>query len=189
MVVGVLATDGEDFVSDKHAEQAQRAHEAGLDVWHYHFCRPENDPAGVGEASHFWAHVKPHYQRGDRLVLDVEQRHPQGLAALCSYVASVDTRLHNISGVAAVGYTFDSLLREAGRHLQVISGHWWIAKPDGLLAPLGAGRRCIARQVRLDGVGKGPVHFAGVEGYDVDQLKWWYARALAADRRRRHKSP
>ena len=178
LLVGILATDGVDFTSERHAEDAAHAHEAGLKVWHYHFCRPERDPAAAGEMNHFWSYVKPWYKHGDRLVLDVEQRHPNGASGLVGYVGESDAKLDRISGVQCVGYTFDALLRETGPRLQVRSREWWIAKPDGFLFPLGAGRKCIARQVRLDGVGKGPVHFAGVEGYDVDQLARWYLRTL-----------
>lgn len=188
MLVAILATDGPGFVNPRHAEDAAHAHGAGLDVWHYHFCRPEVDPSAIGEAAHFWRTVRSYYHPGDRLVLDVEQRHPRGLAALAEYTARVDSKVHTISGVHPAGYTYDSLFREVGRQFQVASGDWWIAKPDGVLLPLLHGRRAIARQVRLDGVGKGPVRFPGVEGYDVDVLARWYARRVARDRARRHKS-
>lgn len=188
MLVGILCTDGVGFVSERHKDDAAHAHEAGLDVWHYHFARPEQDPGGIGEAGHFWANAKPAYHAGDRLVIDLERWHPAGVGALPGYLAGLDTKLHHISGIEAAGYTFDSMLREVGRELQVKSGDWWIAKPDGALLPLLGGRRCIARQVRLDGVGKGPSRFPGVEGFDVDRLAFWYARRLAADRARRRKS-
>ena len=188
MLVGVLATDGVDFVSPAHAEQAAHAHEAGLDVWHYHFARPGNLFETQSQMEHFWQTVKPRYHAGDRLVLDIETLPLVGDLRLIPFTHALDDKLHHISGVQAVGYTYDSLLREAGRDLQIKSGAWWIAKPDGLLLPLGAGRKCIARQVRLDGVGKGPSRFPGVEGFDVDELAFWYARRLAADRRRRRQS-
>lgn len=185
LLVAILATDGERFVSDRHGIDAEDAHSAGLIAWHYHFARPEMDPDAIGEAAHFWQTVKPHWRAGDRLVLDVERQHPRGLTGLIKYVRELDVKLHHISGQEAIGYTYDSLLRECGPMLQVLSRQWWIAKPDGILWPLGAGRRCLARQVRLDGYGKGPLHVPGVVGFDVDQLKRWYLRELRRELRRR----
>lgn len=187
-LVAILATDGLDFTSDRHATDAAHAHEAGLIVWHYHFARPEADPAGAGEAAHFWQHARPHYQPGDRLVLDLERHHPSGRAGLISYTHQLAGRLHNISGVHAVGYTYDSLLRETGPGWQVASSDWWIASPSYRPRRLGAGRRMIARQTRLDGAGVGPERFPGVTGFDVDQLALWYSRRLARERRRRGKA-
>lgn len=183
-LVGVLATDGSDFTSPKHAEQAAHAHEAGLRVWHYHFCRPERDPQATGEAAHFWRTVKPHYQRGDRLVIDVERTHPQGMPGLVSYVRAIDGHLHSISGVACACYVPDSMFRDAGLGLQVISGDFWIASWGGRVARLGHGRRMIAQQISDGQDGFEPKRFPGIGACDTNRLQRWYLRRLRRDRRR-----
>lgn len=182
LVVGILATDGESFISEQHAEQAAHAHEAGLRAWHYHFCRPEADPTATGEAAHFWRNVKPWWRDGDRLVLDVEVMHPLGPGNLVEYVRRVDTLLHNISGVASCCYMPDSMFRLCGPKLQVISSDFWIASWGGRVARLGHGRRMVAQQTAGGKEGE-PRHYPGVQGaVDLDRLQRWYARRLQRSR-------
>jgi lysozyme len=184
-LVMILATDGVVFTSPKYVDQANHAHEAGVAVWHYHFCRPEVDPAATGEASHFWTVVKPHYRPGDRLVLDVERRHPGGAKGLIDYTHSLDGKLQKISGVHAVAYTYDSLLREVGHRWQVSSGDWHVASYGSRPAPLGWGRRMVAWQYTDGLVGPEPHRFAGIGPCDGNRLAFWYARKLQRAARRR----
>jgi hypothetical protein len=188
IVAGVLATDGTGFTSPAHAEQAAHSHEAGLDVWHYHFARPEQNPTGAGEMGHFWRVVKPCWRRGGRLVLDVERMHPKGIAALVSYVRELDTRLHGISGVAEACYMPDSLFRQCGPGLQIISGDFWIASWGGKVARLGRGRRMIAQQISNGQEGFEPFRYPGIGACDTNRLQQWYARRLVRDRARRHRA-
>jgi hypothetical protein len=178
-----LATDGLNFVSMRYAEQARRAHEAGLMVWHYHFCRPESNPLENGEAAHFWRTVRPYWRHGDRLVIDLERMHPQGPQGLVEYLATFDSRLHHISGIAATCYIPDSLFRQCGPRLQVISGDFHIASWGGNVARLGAGRRMIAQQITGGKPGESPVHLPGISGVvDVNRIQRWYARKLLSGR-------
>lgn len=179
MLVMILATDGPDFVSDKHAEQAAHAHEAGLRVWHYHFCRPEADPTAHGEMGHFWGQVKPHFHPGDRLILDVERMHPLGLGPLKDYVRALDATLHHISGIAQATYIPDSLFRQLGPALQIISGDFHIASWGGTVARLGYGRRMIAQQVSNGAEGTPPFRLPGIGSCDTNRLARWNARWLA----------
>lgn len=188
VVVALKATEGTDWTDPTHAARAQAAHGAGLDVWHYHFAHPDTDPDAVGEAAHFWAVAKPHYQAGDRLVLDVELHHPGGAAGLVRYTAALDAHLHHISGVHPVLYTYDALLRETGPSWQVSSGDWWVANYSRKPARLGSGRRMIAWQYTDGEVGGDPKRFAGIGQCDGDRLSFWYSRQVVADRRRRGKS-
>lgn len=164
--IGVLATDGERFVSDKHAEQSAHAHEAGLHVVHYHFARPEDDPRAVGEAAHFYGAVKPHFVRGDRVVIDFERAHPEGPAALGRYGQQLDDRLLTISGHEAIGYSFWDFLLNAGRELRVNSGWWWVARYGARILWLPGGRKLWSQQY-TDGIaGPEPHRFAGIGNCD-----------------------
>jgi hypothetical protein len=183
-IVGILCTDGLNFVSPTYAEQAAEAHAAGLRVWHYHFARPEQDPHGNGEATHFWKHAKPHYRPGDRLSLDVERSHPNGTGALVSYVRHLDAMLHDVSGIHQVLYMPDSLFRQCGPALQVLSGDYWIASWGGKVARLGHGRRMVAQQISNGQEGFTPFTVPGIGACDTNRLQWWYARRLRREHRR-----
>jgi Glycosyl hydrolases family 25 len=185
LLVGILATDGDGFVSPTYVDQVNAAHEAGLTVWHYHFCRPEVGPDGLGEMAHFWRTVQPHFRPGDRLVLDVERLPPGGPAVLVHYVAQVDARLHNISGQAAIGYMPDSMFRSCGPRLQIIGGDWWIASWGGRVARLGAGRRMIAQQISDGKDGFEPKRIPGIGACDTSRLQFWARRRLVKQRARR----
>lgn len=185
LVVGVLATDGLRFDSPAHADQAAHAHEAGMSVWHYHFCRPEANPTGAGEVTHFWRTAKPFYQPGDRLVLDVERMHPGGLAQLVAYVRRLDISLHRLTGIAQATYMPDALFRRCGPELQVISGDFWIASWGGRVRPLGHGRRMIAQQISNGQEGFEPFRYPGIGACDTNRLQRWYMRRLLRDRARR----
>lgn len=180
LLIAIKATEGTDWIDPRYVENVTHAHGAGLAVWHYHFAHPDSDPDAVGEAGHFWRTVEPHYHPGDRLVLDIELHHPEGAAGLCRYTAALDQHLIRISGIHAVAYTYDALLRETGPHWQVVSGDWWIANYGGRVRRLGAGRRMVAQQIadnaRVPGI-LGPV--------DQSRLQLWYARQYAKRLHRR----
>lgn len=182
LVVGVLATDGVDFTSPEHAGQAARSHEAALRVWHYHFARPEKAGTPGQEMAHFWGRVKGQWKRGDRLVLDVERMHPAGVGALTKYVRELDSQLHTISGIAQACYMPDSLFRQCGPALQVISGDFWIASWGGTVARLGHGRRMIAQQISDGKEGTPPLRYPGIGPCDTNRLQRWYTRRLLADK-------
>ena len=189
VVVGVLCTDGLDFYSDKHAEQARHAHEAGMVVWHYHFARPEANPSGTGEAAHFWRRARPQYQAGDRLVLDVERMHALDgeppYSHLVAYVHRIDRTLHEISGVHEAPYMPDSLFRGCGPSLQPLSGDFWLASWGGKIARLGHGRRMIAQQISNGAEGEQPFSYPGIGACDTNRLQRWTLRQLERERRLR----
>lgn len=187
LIVGVLCTDGLDFVSPTHAEQAARSHDAGLPVWHYHFARPEADPDGNGEMTHFWKHAKPHYRPGDRLILDVERQHPDGPGGLVRYVRHIDYMLHRISGIHEAAYMPDSLFRQCGPNLQILSGEFWIASWGGTVRPLGHGRRMIAQQISNGKEGTRPFSYPGIGPCDTNRLQRWYTRQLLHERAQRRR--
>lgn len=187
-LVMLKATEGVDWIDPTHADRAAAAHGYGLDVWHYHFAHPDTDPSSVGEAAHFWQVVRPHYQPGDRLVLDIELHHPDGPGGLVTYTTELDRHVINISGVHPAAYTYDALLRETGARWQVVSGDWLIANYGGRVRRLGAGRRMVSQQYTDGQVGGKPQRFAGIGQCDGNRLAWWYSRKLAAERRRRHKA-
>lgn len=188
MLVMALATDGPSFVSDKHAEQAAHAHEAGLRFWHYHFARPEEDSTGQGEMAHFWGNTVAHFHPGDRLLLDVEKMHPMGVEALIAYVRKLDSTLHHISGVACAVYMPDSMFRQCGPALQIISGDFHIASWGGRVRRLGHGRRMVAQQVSNGEEGTPPFRMPGIGRCDTNLLPRWNARWLAGHPGVGHKS-
>jgi GH25 family lysozyme M1 (1,4-beta-N-acetylmuramidase) len=187
-LVAIKATEGTGWVSATHAARCAAAHAHGLEVWHYHFAHPDTDPSEAGEAGHFWRTVRPHFHPGDRLVLDIELRHPDGPAGLARYTTALDSRLIHISGVHAAGYTYDALFRETGGIWQISSGDWWIANYNGRPSRLGHGRRMIAWQQNDGEVGPGPKRYAGIGQCDGDRLQYWYARRLAKERARRRQA-
>lgn len=186
LVIGVLASDGESFVSPSYAQQVAHAHEAHLQVWHYHFCRPESDPNAIGEMGHFWKTVRGHYKRGDRLVLDVERNHPAGPMGLVKYVHRCDHVLHQLSGIHQVTYMPDSLFRSCGSGLQTLSKEFWIASWGGRVARLGAGRRMIAQQINDGQDGYPPLRYPGIGSCDMNRLQLWYTRRLMRQRKELH---
>lgn len=188
LLVAIKATEGTSGLQSKYAERVAAAHGRGLGVWHYHFAHPDTDPGEGGEASHFWTNVRPHFHAGDRLVLDVELRHPGGPAGLIAYTSTLDARLLHISGQASILYTYDALLRETGPKFRTKSGEVWLAKYGGWVWPLGGGRRMIARQYTDGEAGGDPKRYAGIGQCDGDRLQRWYFRQLLRERRRRGKS-
>lgn len=156
-LVALKATEGTDWISSVWEQRARAAHEAGLPVWHYHFCHPDTDPDGTGEAAHFWRTVAPHFHNGDRLVLDIELHHPQGAAGLVIYTHRVDQRLTTISDQQAIAYTYSALLDETGPAWNVASREWWIANYGSRVWTAGRNRRLVAQQFteheRFAGIG------------------------------------
>jgi GH25 family lysozyme M1 (1,4-beta-N-acetylmuramidase) len=184
LLVAVLATDGLNFTSPSYAHQVAAARFAGLPVWHYHFARPELHPTGAGEMTAFWRAVRPHYRKGDRLVLDVERMHPGGARALADYVRHLDWLLHEISGIHQVTYIPDSLFRQCGARLQTLANEYWIASWGGHVARLRAGRRMIAQQISNGQEGSEPFRYPGIGACDTNRLQRWYTRRLLRERRR-----
>ena len=181
MLVAILATDGSGFVSPKYAEQARHTHEAGLSVWHYHFCRPELHPDGGGELGRFWEIVKPQYHAGDRLVLDVERMHPGGAGELVRYVKHEDAMLHEISGVHEIAYMPDSLFRQCGAGLNTLLDEYWIASWGGHVKRLGGRRRMVAQQISNGSEGSRPMSYPGIGSCDTNELQVWYRRQLGRE--------
>lgn len=185
LLVGILATDGLDFTSPKHGEQADEAHAAGLAVWHYHFARPERNPRGAGEAGRFWQVARPHYRPGDSLVIDLERPHPAGPAALVAYFLHLDRMLHHVSGVHEIPYMPDALFRACGPGLQPLGRRFWIASWGGTVRKLGAGRELVAQQISNGAEGSRPFTYPGIGACDTNMLTRPYYRLLAQQRRSR----
>lgn len=176
LLVMLKATEGQTWVDPSYAEKVLHARQWGLEVWHYHFAHPDTNPDERGEAAHFWRTVQPHYRPGDRLVLDVELHHPDGAAGLVRYTATLDQRLHSISGQLAILYTYLALIRETGPKWQVQSRQWHVADYSSLVRSIGAGRQVIAQQT------SDHVYFAGIGYSDGNVL---FDAGLLARRRAR----
>jgi hypothetical protein len=177
-LVGILCVDGRDYYSPTHAQQADQAHDAGLSVWHYLFARPERNPTGAGEPSHLWAHARPHYQPGDRLILDIERMHPHGPTGLITYTHHLDQTLHALTDIPPVIYMPDSLFRQLGPTLQTHANEFWIASWGATVRPLGHGRRMIAQQISNGQEGTRPYTYPGIGACDTNRLQLWYLRHL-----------
>jgi hypothetical protein len=188
ILLGVLATDGATFVSEKYVKQVSSAHAHGIAVVHYHFARPEDHPDGAGEMGHFWSTVQPHWRAGDRLALDVERNHPNGGDALIGYAWTLDRHLIKISGIHAWLYAERSRFTDLGRRFNTSSGKRWAA--DYSRSLFGWFRRLglVAQQTTDGQAGWGPKHFAGIGPCDGNILTGGEYRQLLRERRARRKS-
>lgn len=136
LMIGIKATEGQDYLNPYHARQVTDAHAHRVAVLHYHFI---TGSGAILEARHFWAAVKPLWRRGDRLAGDFEEPALMKLGASANeYLAVFDHELERLSGVKMIGYTFRSALDDFA--LRVLSGKWWVAS-FGSKWPAGAFRR------------------------------------------------
>lgn len=93
------ATEGTAHIDAMHAQRARRAHEQGLTVLHYHFCRPDQHASAAAEAAAFWRAVKPVYQPGDILALDCETEGGRPWVGSPDYVPNLAAAVHKASNV------------------------------------------------------------------------------------------
>lgn len=105
------ASEGCFHVDKRHAARVQRAHEQGLSVLHYHYCRPDEGKLPKLEAQAFWAAVKPLWRPGDYLALDTESGAREWGGPWGVYTPELWNQLHQISGHSALEYGSTDFLR------------------------------------------------------------------------------
>jgi lysozyme len=161
-LVSIKSTEGADYINPQHAEWSRRAHDSGVRVMHYHYCRPPERGGDTNESAFFWRVVKPTWRKGDLLAFDLEQTGGKSWEELRLYFARLVTSLTNISGHHARLYGDESFIRSLHPVGLVPGGLCWEAKWSQESAKLPRGLRLWAKQY-TDGVtGPRPHAFAGV---------------------------
>jgi len=179
------ATEGVAHVDAAHIRRARHAHEQGLTVMHYHFCRPDQrDP--VREMRQFWNVSRLSWLPGDFVALDFEPEsgHDANLWTP-GYLESVWDHLHATTTEGARVYGSTSFLAGHAREVWLRKRPVWAAQYGNDPGSGSWGRHWWAWQ-RSDGaVGPEPHTLAGIGVCDVSQLNMVTALALAVRARRR----
>lgn len=182
------ATEGLHHIDTKHAERTRRAHEQGLCVLHYHFCRPDQGQLSEAEAVAFWRVVKPVWQPGDRLALDCETEGGRPWAGGPKYVPNIAASLHRGAGVFPWTYGSTFFLETAIPRSFLNGNPRWQAAygPKPGMSPWR--KPWVAWQFTDGQIGPRPHAVAGIGECDVSMLALRQAIALRVTvaRRRRH---
>lgn len=172
------ATEGTRHVDARHVQRTQRAHQEGLTVMHYHFCRPDqHDPHA--EAAHFWRAVKPVLETGDWIALDFEKEGsiPRDLYTP-DYIEALYNGIVRLSGEQARVYGSTSFLQECTRRRWLRRRARWQAQWGSRPGWAPWGTPWWAWQ-RTDGQqGPDPHSLAGIGPCDISELNRWTAAAL-----------
>lgn len=109
------ATEGIYHTDTKHKERVLLAHEHGLAVLHYHYCRPDQSDVSM-EMHNFWSQVMESWQRYDFLGLDFETKAKwETIPQAQNYIEQAWAMLHKVSGHTARPYGSTSFLKENTR--------------------------------------------------------------------------
>lgn len=168
--IAIKATEGVDYVNPNHAPQAQVAHDQGMAVSHYHFCRPESHNV-VAEAHHFWRHVRPYWLPGDALHCDLEvslqDLGPKGLA---NYHNNFSSLLRQGAGHDTITYMNESYYNALASYLETQYREYWIAA-YGRVRPSTIRRHKLWAWQFTDGnFGPAPHACAGIGECDISQV-------------------
>jgi GH25 family lysozyme M1 (1,4-beta-N-acetylmuramidase) len=188
------ASEGRYHVDRCHWRRTRHAHELGLTVLHYHYCRPDQRSVPQ-EAVVFWDEARLTFQPGDYLALDFEQL-ALGMTPIeaAGYIANLAFELAQLSKHDPLVYGSTSFLTaNVGRGLLVARRRWEAAY--GPKPGWGVWRRPWWAWQASDGVyGPQPHRLAGIPAGDVSVLNQRTALVLNlrfSRRRRRvqhHKS-
>lgn len=109
------ATEGVGHIDHAHNRRAHRAHEQGLTVLHYHFCRPDqHDPQR--EVGRFWIQCQGAWMPGDFVGFDFEPEPPIDSSAwTLGYLETLWNDLHGRTGEGARVYGSTDFLTERVR--------------------------------------------------------------------------
>jgi len=182
------ATEGALHIDRRHAARAMWAHESGLTVMHYHYCRPdEHYPRG--ERALFWSQVEPVFKSGDILALDFERGavNDRGLTDT-TYIERFWNDLHGTTGHSAVVYGSTSFLEDNARIGWLRWRRRWQAQygSEPGRAPWGTAK--WAWQLTDGQSGPLPHALTGIGRCDVSLLNPWTALALRARTARRRRT-
>ena len=181
------ASEGVAHIDSMHAQRVRRAHEQGLTVLHYHFCRPDQHASAAAEAAAFWRAVKPVWEPGDRLALDCETEGGRPWQGAPDYVPNLAAAVHRASGVYPWTYGSTFFLDTVIPRSFLNSNPRWQAAygPKPGMAPWR--KPWIAWQFTDGQVGPTPHAVAGIGECDVSMLALRLAvplRLVVARRRR-----
>jgi hypothetical protein len=179
MVLALKAGEGNGHGGARnYAPRADRAHAVNCAVFHYWFCHPEE--AHESQMNLFWDTVRPHFRKGDALVLDIEIGFPHQAGIWGTnayrYLAGRSGGGDPSRGHHAIGYTYEAFLADS---LQI--PNIWLAayRNNRPRSNLGGGRKRVMWQY-TDGIfGPFPHGFAGIGQCDGSLLNPRFARQIA----------
>jgi len=127
--IAIKATEGNNYVNPFHLEQCATAHDFGLTVVHYHFCRPgKRDIAG--EIRLFRSTYLKGWRKGDRVCFDIEVAE---VADMAQYASLLIGEFKKQTGHTVILYTGKDFAEE---HLRgVLRVEWWIADYGPTILP------------------------------------------------------
>ena len=185
--VALKASEGVTHADTTHAGRSRQAHAHGLTVVHYHYCKPSSQNSVGVEAAFFWRWVKPVWQPGDYLALDVEELSPHGARATGEYTEMMVEHVHRVSGHTPLVYGSTSFLEMIGNTAYLKTVRRWQAQ-YGSMPGWGPWRRPWWAWQFTDGtVGPGPHRCAGIPRGDISLLNWRTAVVLRSRFRRRRR--
>lgn len=187
-LVAIKATEGQTYNNGGHAREAHRAHDLGLVVAHYHFCRPGAVHDVSAEMRHFWRAVVPVFEPGDLLVLDFEVNQDGQWPSDAAYVAACDRALTSHAGIAPILYCPLGFTHNLVPALRISSRNFWVAAYPGPVRRLGLHRHRWAHQFTDGLVGGKPRSMAGIGRCDVSRLTPWGLADLTVRRARRRRA-
>lgn len=181
------ASEGDYHIDSAHARRIRRAHLEGLTCVHYHFARPDLGLSMRREAALFWGVVKPTWQAGDYLAIDLERSKWAGLGATGDYLHEFATLLEGATGHTPLDYADTNYLRNLGQRNWLSRQRIWQADYNLTRGKLPWWRPVWACQF-TDGVrGAHPHRLAGIGECDVSLLRLDVALALNRRFRRRRR--
>lgn len=187
-MIAIKASEGVSYTNPRHAVATAEAHRLGLVVVHYHFCRLADGSAVIAEARHFNRTVASHFEVGDILVLDVEDRGAMSQDRLAAYVAAFDRALVGHLGVSPYVYASRSWLTDIQPPIRVGSRRFWVASYGAGVPRLGFHRHRWAHQFTDGSMGAKPHEMAGIGRCDISRLTAYGSADLTVRRRRRRRA-
>lgn len=161
LLIGWKATEGSTFRDRFLKGAVRKAREHGVAVAFYHFAQPGSS-SGVRQARHFWTVVKPLWQRGDYVVLDLEVPHPAGAVATRAWARDFQRELRRIAEHEAILYTGRSFLADfLGASVKRAFPRLWVAEYGPRLNAPAWARPVWAWQRTGDGIGRPPHSLPG----------------------------
>lgn len=152
VALAIKATQGTSYVNPFHQGQANLAHDFGLTVIHYHYCKPGSNP--ITEIEHFRHIYSKTWRNGDYACFDIEEPEVTNL----NYANHVLAEYHRRSGREPILYTSRGFLEGSLHGVVVPGGRIWVA--DWSSKPLNYG--VWARQYTDGIIGPEPHYYSGI---------------------------
>lgn len=169
-VIAVKASEGTGYTNPDHFGQCNEAHDFGLTVVHYHFCRPGDTAAQI---SHFREVYNKAWRDGDYACFDIE---------IPDLGTSFATRILKEYLVATqrepLLYTYKDFFEKKLHGVQIPGNRCWIADYSPFVIRLPKPYQLWAKQY-TDGVeGPEPHFYSGIGKCDGSEVTAGVARVL-----------